>query len=74
MADNSPSNICPKNDIENNGMDTFKTFINIFLKYFSFLKFKAITNKTINKNRMHMMIIFITIKYTIFFPCKNSIK
>ena len=74
MADNRPLNICPKNDIETNGINTFKIFIIMFLKYFFFLTLNAIINKTINKNRMLMMIIFITIKYTIFFPCKNSIK
>ena len=74
MADNSPLNICPKNDIENNGINAFKIFIIMFLKYFFFLTLNAIINKKTNKNRIHIMIIFITIKYTIFFPRINSIK
>ena len=74
MADNRPLNICPKNDIETNGINTFKIFIIMFLKYFFFLTLNAIINKKTNKNRIHIMIIFITIKYTIFFPRINSIK
>ena len=34
----------------------------------------AINNKKINKKKMHIIIIFIIIKYSFFFQCKNSIK
>ena len=66
-------NICPKNEIDIRGIMIFRILKFIGLKKNFFCILKVIINSPININTIIIITISIIIKYTPFFPLKNSI-